>query len=578
MKEFLKRKEKGYFCSVTALILTALGLIFFRMLTEVSVEQSERPILVVAFAFAAILFDLIASYKDYGKVPSIAAYALSTLAFFTLLEGRVSYLAFYFSGDVMDTGLSLYLVIAFLCFLAAMALSLLTVVFEEDKAGTTVFSQADIKVILPMALVTAVLCAIVAVNMNTTGAQEPGLGTATTPEATQPVEAGTYKTPTIDEATWQGYSADDYTGKDVSSASIAYQLIGHADITAGGDPQPFDALLNLYEDGLSILTVYGRGNAYTYYGYWTNVDDENLWFCVAHYAIAGQPGTCTIDYSYDLTGHFDEITLNVALGFADGGQFIREMPISGDGSIQHTSIETWLADLGWTAPDPVETSPEETDTPDMSGLLFSFTSDSENYLLDCYADGTYKFTFVTVGLEETGTWTWKDWSFSLTDTNGKVTTAETDPDTHALKLHFVAAINEQVNRDFAAESSVWGTAFNGEGAYAPAGSATGAETGSVLFSFLSDSENYLLDCYADGTYKFTFVTAGLEETGTWTWKDWSFSLTDTNGKVTTAETDPDTHALKLHFVAAINEQVNRDFAAESSVWGTAFNGEGTYTP
>lgn len=467
MKEFLNRKEKGYFCSVAALIFTTLGLIFFRMLTEVSVEQSERPVLVVAFAFAAILFDLIASYKDYGKVPSIAAYALSTLALFTLLEGRVSYLAFYFSGDVMDTGLSPYLVIAFLCFLTATILSLLTVVFEEDKAGTAAFSQADIKVILPMALVAAVLCAIVVVNLNTVGVQEPGSGTTAGPDVTQsPQEEGAYKKPTIDETTWQGYSAADYVGEDVSAKPIAYQLTGHTEIDAGG-PVPFDALLNLYEDGQSLLTVFGKGNAYTYYGYWSNVEDENLWFCVAYYAIAGQPNTCTIDYSYDLTGHFDEITINIALGFADGGQFVREMPVGGDGSVQHTSVETWLTNLGWTAPDPAETQPAGTDAPETAAPLFSFLSDSENYLLDCYADGTYKFTFATAGLEEMGTWTWKDWSFSLTDANGKVTTAETDPDTHALKLHFVAAVNDQVNRDFSADSSVWGAAFNGEGTYAP---------------------------------------------------------------------------------------------------------------
>ena len=94
MKQFLEKKEKGFFCSAASIVLFAIGLVFYRMLTAVSFETTERSIVVVLAAFAAILFSLIASYKDFGKVPSILAYAASTVAFFTLLEGRASYLAF----------------------------------------------------------------------------------------------------------------------------------------------------------------------------------------------------------------------------------------------------------------------------------------------------------------------------------------------------------------------------------------------------------------------------------------------------------------------------------------------------
>lgn len=68
---------------------------------------------------------------------------------------------------MIDTDLSPYMIIAFSCSLAAMVWSLLTVVFEEDKTGVASFSQADIKSIILMAMVAAVLCAIFAVNMNT---------------------------------------------------------------------------------------------------------------------------------------------------------------------------------------------------------------------------------------------------------------------------------------------------------------------------------------------------------------------------------------------------------------------------
>ena len=34
--------------------------------------------------------------------------------------------------------------------------------------------------------------------------------------------------------------------------------------------------------------------------------------------------------------------------------------------------------------------------------------------------------------------------------------------------------------------------------------------------------------------------------------------------------------MHLHFVAAVDERVNRDFTAPSSVWGVAFKGQGDY--
>ena len=153
-----------------------------------------------------------------------------------------------------------------------------------------------------------------------------------------------------------------------------------------------------------------------------------------------------------------------------------------------------------------------------------------------------------------------------------MTTAEKDDETHALSLYFVAVIDERVDREFTCDATTWGTALGTTGNYEP-----GAET-PVLFSFVSDSENYLLDCYADGTYKFTYVTVGLVETGEWSWKDWIFTLTDSNGKVTTAEKGDETHALSLHFVAAIDERVSRDFTCDATTWGTALGTTGNYEP
>ena len=599
MKQFLEKKEKGFFCSAASIVLFAIGLVFYRMLTAVSFETTERPIIVVLAAFAAILFSLIASYKDFGKVPSILAYAASTVAFFTLLEGRASYLAFFFAGDVMNTGLSPYMIVAFICFLLGMAAALLAVIFEEDKEGRPAFEKGDWKVVLPMICVVAILAVVVGLNTNANKA-EASAAAASAPAA-QTQQAGSadknggaapaaetnsnYKTPTEPEEKWQGYTGEQYYQEDNDSKAIAYQLIGHGEVDAG-QPTPFDALINLYEDGEMVMSAFGRGNAYQYFGYWTNVNDENLWFCVMDYMVIGMDQICTIDYGYDLTGHFDEFTVNVALGLADGGVFVRNIPAGGDGKVQYPSIKDWFASFGYDMPAKA-VSGASAQEPE---ILFSFTSDSENYLLDIYNDCTYVFTFKTAGLTETGTWDYHEWKMTLTDKNGKVTEIDKDNPEHEMRLHFVAAVDERVNRDFIAPSSAWGVAFKGQGDYdppeglakpaaaetvAPAAETAPAEK-EVLFSFTSDSENYLLDINTDKTYTFTFKTAGLVEEGTWEYTGWKMTLTDKNGKVMEVDKDNPDHEMRLHFVAAVDERVNRDFTAASSVWGVAFKGQGEY--
>lgn len=587
MKQFLKNKEKGFYCSAAAIVLLAIGLVFYRMLTAVSFETTERPVLVILTAFGAILFSLIASYKDFGKVPSILAYAATTLAFFLLLEGRASYLAFYFSGDVMDTGLSPYMVGSFVCFLLAMVAALFAVIFEEDKGGRPALTAADWKVLLPMAAVVGVLCLVVALNTNSGSAASAVTAVQTTqnestaanadgPQAEAASEAN-YKKPRTSEDVWQEYSAKEFADEDVTGKPIAYQLIGYGEVDAGG-PQAFDALLNLYENGEVMIDVYGMGNGYRYYGYWTNEGDENLWFCVMYYTVLGNGQFCTIDYGYDLTGHFNEVTINIALGLADGGQFVRSIPASGDGSVQFASVEDWYAQFDYTIPEILYRESNAQAAAEVNeNLLFSFLSDSENFLLDINNDGTYTFTFVSAGLVETGSWEWKDWTFTLTDAKDRVTTVTPDTETHALNFNFVAVVDDRVNRDFSAEAEVWGAAFNGEGNYTPT-AAPAAEAPAVLFPFVADAESFQLDLLSDGTYEFRFTTMNVSETGTWTWENWTLTLTTPQGRTAVAAIDNETHALNITFIPDASEQLVRDYTAEATVWGAAFNGEGNYTP
>lgn len=60
---------------------------------------------------------------------------------------------------------------------------------------------------------------------------------------------------------------------------------------------------------------------------------------------------------------------------------------------------------------------------DSDELLFSFVSDgSENYHLDFKANGTYEYSFTTVGLTESGTWVWADWALTVTTAGGNMFT------------------------------------------------------------------------------------------------------------------------------------------------------------
>ncbi len=575
MKALLAKKERGFYCSAAAFLCTVLGLVFFLLLASVSPEESENPTVITAVSFAALVLHAVVCFKDYYKVPSIAAYAASTVAFLMFMGGRASYLAFYFSGDVLNTGLSVFMILAAVCYLAALIAALLAVVFKQEKKDRAAFENKDIKVLAPVVLAAVILCvATVFLQGGTPGTAENG----PQGEASDGPAGQTYKTPTVDESVWQGYDGAAYLAEDEGSKPIAYQLTGHTEIDTG-ETTAFDSLLNLYEDGESVLTVYGMNNVYTYFGYWTN-EEDHLWFCVAHYGMAAQPGTCTIDYSYELTRMFDDVSVNIALGFANGGQYVRETPIGGSGEVMYTSVKDFLLEKGWTETDagyrPLPGEAPGND-PAQNAILFSWESGSENYLLDCNADGTYAFTFATVGLVETGTWSWQDWTFTMTDSNGTVTTAEMDPDSNALKLHYTAASSDQLTWDFTCGPEVWGAAFNGTGSYEPV-SAPSAGQPSVLFSWESGSENYLLDCNDDGTYAFTFATVGLVETGTWSWQDWTFTMTDSNGTVTTAEMDPDSNALKLHYTAASSDQLTWDFTCGPEVWGAAFNGTGSYEP
>ena len=57
---------------------------------------------------------------------------------------------------------------------------------------------------------------------------------------------------------------------------------------------------------------------------------------------------------------------------------------------------------------------------DSADELFAWNAGKvdSSFRLIFFADGTYKFEFTTMGVEETGTWTWADWELTVTSAGG----------------------------------------------------------------------------------------------------------------------------------------------------------------
>lgn len=133
MKGLLSKKAPGFYVTLLTLILAIAGMIFFNLLSSTAVEQSETPALVFAASAATAVLCIVAAVKDFFKVPSWAAFVAATIAFFVFVSGRVSYVAFYLSGDVMGTGLSAYFIPSAVCFLLMMVFAAAAMCLKQEK-------------------------------------------------------------------------------------------------------------------------------------------------------------------------------------------------------------------------------------------------------------------------------------------------------------------------------------------------------------------------------------------------------------------------------------------------------------
>lgn len=129
--KFLNKKADGFYITIAALIAALLGILFFHMLTAESFESSEQPAAVTA------VFCVLTAWKDIFKVFSLGAFIAATVTFFTFVSGRISYVAFYLSGDIMNTGLSVYFILSCICFFLALVFSVAAMCRPQEKESSS---------------------------------------------------------------------------------------------------------------------------------------------------------------------------------------------------------------------------------------------------------------------------------------------------------------------------------------------------------------------------------------------------------------------------------------------------------
>lgn len=125
--------ERAFALRLTVPVLTALSLIFYRVLTASSFESTENVPLVTVLLAAALVLGAVAAFKDVLHVPSFLTFtALAAAAAFA--AGRASYVAFYLTGDVMNTGLSVFFILTCVALVLAVALSIAAMAAGSRKA------------------------------------------------------------------------------------------------------------------------------------------------------------------------------------------------------------------------------------------------------------------------------------------------------------------------------------------------------------------------------------------------------------------------------------------------------------
>lgn len=228
----------------------------------------------------------------------------------------------------------------------------------------------------------------------------------------------------------------------------------------------------LYND-MEVVTGFGGGEVMYYH----DIDGEASKYASSYAAEMGVP-------YLDFVAADDEIatlTLNHNMTYIDLVSTIVEgtwsMAENAQGGYDYTLTPNDSADEGavlsvaadgksgtYTQPGgdaiemvgAVKEEPDEEADVEPDGPLFSFTGGYCTF--DCYADNTFKFGFESYGLEETGTWSFEDYTFTIVKSDGTEIVAQMD-NAHALNFEYTAVSSDQLKDTFTCDAEVWGAAL-----------------------------------------------------------------------------------------------------------------------
>ncbi len=346
-----------------------LSVISFVMLHQASYEASENTALVIILAVITLILGIVGQIFDVKKIVSLAAYVMSVVTLCSLVAGRVSYLGFYLAGDVMNTGLSVF-------FVTTVIFMILGIVFAAMGTKPQKEQNAKNKVKVVVVLVIAV---VMAAGLLVQGAANGVIGSGSFGK-TEDAGLAKLEAPSKDAAYWQAYTVEQSASEDVSDKTIQYQFYAEK-ICEPAYGMGVVSIINLYSDGYCRMTQYStRGGTIFYYnGYWTLMDEETLYFGFSNYAMKADESikdaaaennytigedVCTVDYSYNVmpSGGQADFTINVCLGFANGGQFVRSVDVKSDGMVVYETEEEFVKFAEERAKVLVEEAAEQTET------------------------------------------------------------------------------------------------------------------------------------------------------------------------------------------------------------------------